>query len=138
MKKNTLIIHNINHDVNSPEDNDMLRAQYGYNFALLQGDGGLNTKIAFMKLLRMISGAELKPTKEAVDKIIAIITSLGSADDIRTDIIDQVSKMDGAQLRSLQRHISTAFGSYADHAMPTKHYDHLGLDEHGNPKDNPF
>lgn len=139
MNKTSLLITTINHDTDNAEQNDMLREKYGYvDFAILQGNGGLNTKIALIKLLRAVTGAELKPAKQVADDIVALINGLGSAETLRADIVDQVSKMDGAQLRSLQRHISSAFGNYADHTPPKKFIDHFGLDEYANPANKPF
>jgi len=109
--KKTLIITLTDLDPMTAKDCDKLEDLYGAgNFAVLQGDGGLNTQIALMKLLREMTGAELIRTKDAADLIIKAIKDLGGLNKVRSDLLFKISKMGGDDIRNISSYISRNYG----------------------------
>lgn len=104
--KKTLIITLTDLDPMNAEDYDKMENIYGTrNFAILQGDGGNNTQIALIKLLREMTGAKLIPAKGAADIIIKAIKDLGSLNNAQTELISMIKKMGGDDIRNIVSYI---------------------------------
>lgn len=102
MKKPTLLITLIGYDDSNDWDNQELQRKYGYgNYALMQGKEGINTQISLIKLLRAVTGSQLKPAKEACDAIFGAVNALGNVEVVRQNLVNKISSMNGNQLRSL-------------------------------------
>lgn len=108
--KKSLIITVTDLDPETAEDHDKMTELYGVrNFAILQGDGGVNTQISLIKLLREMTGAQLKPAKEAADNIMEAVKALGNIDSTRNELAQITNNLSGNELRDLISYVTRVY-----------------------------
>lgn len=108
--KKSLIITVTDLDPETAEGHDKLTEIYGVrNFAILQGEGGVNTQISLIKLLREMTGAQLRPAKKAADDIMEAVKRLGSIDSTRNELARITNNLSGNELRDLIGYVTRVY-----------------------------
>lgn len=108
--KKSLIITVTDLDPKTAEGHDKLTEIYGVrNFAILQGDGGVNTQISLIKMLREMTGAKLMPAKKAADDIMEAVKGLGNIDSTRNELVRITNNLSGNELRDLIGYVTRTY-----------------------------
>lgn len=107
MKKPTLLVTIVDFDHKDSNALAFLDNTYGaFGYALFQGADGVNQKISLIKLIRKLSGVDLRRGNDAASAIVETIKSLPKIDAVKEELSDRIAKLDGHQMKMLLDHIN--------------------------------